>query len=238
MAVIVPAILPRSHDDLVDKLLRLEGIASEVQIDIVDGKFATPASWPFLHAGESAHTSSDDPLPFLGLMRFEMDIMTEAPDTQVGRWIQAGAGRITIHAESTQGLAKLLETFRTQYGHDASFAPGLLSVGLAINLATDTSLIEPFLSQCDYVQFMGIREIGKQGEPFDKAVLLKIAAFRRKHPDMPIQVDGGVSLSTASALLSAGVSRLIVGSALWKAQDLKSAYGQFQDLTTRYGLYT
>lgn len=238
MAVIVPAILPRSRDDLADKLLRLEGIASEVQIDIVDGKFATPPSWPYLHPGEPAHTSTEDPFPFLGLLRFEMDVMTEAPDAQIGRWVNAGAERITIHAESTRALPKLLEEFRTQYGHDASFAPGLLSLGLAVNLSTDFALIEPYLSECDYVQFMGIREIGKQGQPFDKSVLLKIAAFKRKHPNMPLQVDGGVNLSNAPALLAAGVSRLIVGSALWEAKNLKAAYAQFQDLTTRYGLYT
>lgn len=238
MAVIVPAILPRSREDLADKLLRLEGIASEVQIDIVDGRFATPPSWPYIHPGEPAHTGIEDPFPFLGSLRFEMDIMTETPGAQIARWVNAGAGRITIHAESTRGIAKLLEEFRTQYGHDRSFAPGLLSLGLAINLATDTALIEPFLPECDYVQFMGIRQIGKQGEPFDKSVLMKIAAFRRKHPDMPLQVDGGVSLVTAPSLLSAGVSRLIVGSALWNARDLKGTFARFQEMTTQYGLYT
>lgn len=238
MAVIVPAILPRSREDLADKLLKLEGIASEVQIDIVDGKFATPPSWPYIHPSEPSHRRADEPFPFLGSLRFEMDIMTQSPETQLTRWVNAGANRVTIHAESVPHLPKLLEEFRTAYGHDASFAPGLLSLGLALNLNTDVSLIEPFLDQCDYVQFMGIREIGKQGQAFDKAVLLKIAAFKRKHPDMPLQVDGGVSLSTAPALLAAGISRLIVGSALWNARDLKTAFGQFQDLTTRYGLYT
>lgn len=237
MAVIVPAILPRSRDDLADKLLRLEGIASEVQIDVVDGRFATPASWPYLQPGEPAH-GTEDPFPFLGSLRFEMDVMAESSEAQIAKWVNAGAQRITIHAEATHRLPKLLEEFRTLYGHDASFAPGLLSLGLAINLATDTSLIEPYLDQCDYVQFMGIREIGKQGQPFDKAVLLKIAAFKKKYPNMALQVDGGVSLETAPALLSAGVSRLIVGSALWNSKNLKAAYAQFMALTTQYGIYT
>lgn len=237
MAVIVPAILPRSRDDLRDKLLRLEGIASEVQIDVVDGQFATPASWPYLNPGESLH-SGEDTFPFLGMLRFEMDLMAVAPESHITQWVNAGAQRITIHAEATHRLPKLLEEFRTNYGHDVSFAPGLLSLGLAVNLNTDIALIEPYLDQCDYVQFMGIREIGKQGQPYDKAVLLKIAAFKKKYPDMPLQVDGGVSLATAPALLSAGVSRLIVGSALWNAKNLKEAYAAFMDLTTRYGLYT
>lgn len=237
MAVIIPAILPRSRDDLADKLLRLEGIVREVQIDIVDGKFAMPASWPYLNPGEPAHDTRD-PLPFLGSLRFEMDLMTEMPEDQIARWVNAGAHRITLHAESTRRLPQLLEEFRTEYGHDKSFAPGLLSLGLAINLHTDISLIEPYLDECDYVQFMGIAEIGKQGEPFDKSVIMKIATFRKKYPDMPIQVDGGVSLETAPALLSAGVSRLIVGSDLWHARNLKAEYAQFLELTTRYGLYT
>lgn len=240
MATIVPAILPTSRADLDDKLQRLAGLSDEVQIDIVDGRFVAPASWPY-----GSGTTQEEALPLTqhafsrgGGIHIEMDLMTERPEGEIGRWITSGANRITVHAESARHLPQLIATFQTQYGHDKGFAPDLLAFGLAINGSTDLSLIEPYIQYCDYVQLMGIARIGLQGQPFDRSVLAKVAAFRRAHPHTPVQVDGGVSLETAPDLLSAGVSRLIVGSALWRAPDLREAFAQFEELTERYGLYT
>ncbi len=239
MPVIIPAILPTSAQDLKDKLLRLQGISESVQVDIVDGIFAAPATWPFLSPGESQNTEEElSALEFLGALHLELDLMVTDPEACIRPWVNAGANRITLHAESTRMLPALLTNITTTYGHDVSFTPGLLSIGLAIHAGTDISLIEPFLSRVDYVQFMGIDTIGHQGEPFDQRILPKLRAFKKKYPQMPVQVDGGVSLDTAPALLSAGVSRLIVGSALWKAKSLEHAYKEFIDLTMRYGVYT
>jgi ribulose-phosphate 3-epimerase len=163
--------------------------------------------------------------------------MVEEPENVIRHWIDAGATRVIIHAETTRMLPKLMNELASTYGHDKDFTPELLSFGLAINVSTELALIEPFLHQCDFVQFMGIAKIGKQGEPFDKAVLPKIAAFRKKYPAMPLQVDGGVSLETAPGLLQAGVTRLVVGSDLWKAPDLAAELKKLQGLVQTYGLY-
>jgi ribulose-phosphate 3-epimerase len=237
MGVIIPAILPTSHADLDHKLARLSGITDNVQIDVVDGRFVTPASWPYA-SGKGSELADDDPLPELGPFRFEIDLMVEEPEAAIGRWVRAGATRITVHAETTHRLTDLITDFQVKYGHDKGFAPELLSFGLAVNIATDTSLIEPYLDQCDYVQFMGIARIGKQGEPFDMKVIPKIHAFHRKYPDMPIQVDGGVTLDTAPRLLEAGAARLVVGSAIWRASDLRKEIGTFSELAQTRGLYT
>jgi ribulose-phosphate 3-epimerase len=240
MGAIVPAILPTSREDLDDKLARLAGVTDEVQIDIVDGRFVTPPSWPYknLKEGEKSSLSDDDDLSELGSFRFDIDLMVEEPEEVIGRWVRAGATRVTVHAETTQNLAKLVSEFQVEYGHDKGFAPELLSFGLAINLATPTSLIEPYLSHCDYVQFMGIASIGKQGEPFSMSVIPKIHAFHRKYPEMPIQVDGGVSRESAVKLLEAGATRLVVGSALLRAPDLAEEMNAFNMIVATRGLYS
>lgn len=239
MGIIIPAIIPRSFADLADKLKQLEGIATEVQIDIVDGRLASPASWPYVDGAIelSRMASEGTMLPSYGDMHYEIDLMSIDPESTAGSWIEIGASRLTVHAESTTHLERLLGTIETVYGHNKGFAPDLLSFGLAVNLATDLVLIEPYIDRIDYVQLMGIQKIGGQGQPFDPAVLRKIAELKKKHPELPVQVDGGVSLSTAASLLNAGVSRLIVGSALWKAPDLKVAYEEFRTLTEQHGIY-
>ncbi|HYF28921.1 MAG TPA: HisA/HisF-related TIM barrel protein [Candidatus Paceibacterota bacterium] len=235
MGAIIPAILPTSREDLESKLARLDGLVGAVQVDIVDGRYASPASWPYTERGGEA--AREDFLPYLGHFHFEFDLMVENPGLVAGAWIDHGVNRLTLHADHTRDLGAVIEKLQVTYGHDKGFAPDLLSLGLAVGVETDLALIEPHLDRADYVQFMGIRTIGHQGEPFDNRVVRRIVAFRKAHSDMPIQVDGGVNLHTAPVLLDAGVSRLIVGSDLWKAPSLTDELAKFEALAEEYGIY-
>ncbi len=239
MGSIIPAVVPRSKEDLEITLARFNGLASCVQIDVIDGQFAAPASWPYT-SGTASLTqlvTLGTGLPFWGPLTFDIDLMVRDPEETLDDWIQLGASRITVHAESTQYLGDLLKRFDQTYGHEHGFSTGLIEIGIAVNLSTDVSLIEPYLSNIDYVQFMGIDHIGHQGEPFDRRTVERVHAFHKKHPDVEIQVDGGVSRRTAPDLLSAGAHRLVVGSALLTAPDLKEEYRALEALTTEYGIY-
>ncbi len=239
MGVIIPAILPTSYEDLKRKLAALEGIVDSVQIDIVDGRFVGPSSWPYTDPAAFAALSLEGAiLPYLGEMHFEMDLMVSDPEQVTGIWIDAGADRITLHVESTNYLPRAITDLEVKYGHAKDFASNLLSLGLAINIQSDLALIEPYINSADYVQFMGIDTIGKQGEPFDARVLQKIRTFKEKYPKMPLQVDGGVSFETAPRLLAAGVQRLIVGSAFWESSNLAETFKKMSALAEEYGTYT
>jgi ribulose-phosphate 3-epimerase len=238
MNIVVPTILTFSRDDLEAKLRRVEGLVEAVQIDVVDGKFATPATWPYAHKEDLAGLALQEPwLRTLGHFTFEVDLMVENPEESAEFWIAAGASRLVVHVESTRFLPRLIETLKRTYGYEKGFAPELLSFGLAINIATDTSILEPFLDSVESVQFMGIEKIGKQGQPFDRRVLDKLKAFRRAHPSVLIQVDGGASEETAPDLLACGVDRLVVGSDLWKAEDLQDKLSRFARIAEEYGTY-
>ncbi len=236
MSAIVPAILPTSRLDLEEKLVRIRDIVgvTSVQIDLVDGRYASPATWPY-RANEKI--DSVESLLHTGNLTFEVDLMVAHPEEVVEAWVALGASRITIHIESAQNLTQLLDGMHKRFGHDKAFAPDLLSFGIAIGINTDLSVLEPHLPHADYVQFMGIKTIGKQGQPFDPRVLTKIASFRKAHPDMEIQVDGGVSRTSAPKLLAAGVDRLIVGSALLNAKDIQAEFDAFSALTEEHGIY-
>jgi ribulose-phosphate 3-epimerase len=107
---------------------------------------------------------------------------------------------------------------------------------VALNIASDLALIEPCLPEVSYVQFMGIAQIGKQGQRFDDRVFEKITAFHARHPDIPIQVDGGVSLGNAKKLVALGVSTLVVGSALLHSSDPIALTLAFEELETPFGV--
>lgn len=236
MGAIVPAILPTTREDLEGKLAMLEGLVDTVQIDIVDGKFAGQPTWPYTDESEEfarrVHEGSS--LPYLGTFRYEVDLMVENAEEVTGLWIAAGAQRLVVHAESSKQLPKIISDLQVKYGHAKDFTPDLLSFGLSIGNDTDLSTLEPYIKDIDFVQFMGIANIGMQGEPFDERVLERVRTFRNLHPEMTIQVDGAVSLETAPKLLSAGVDRLVVGSALFRAPNLRDAIKRFKTIVLEH----
>ncbi len=235
-AVIIPAILAQTEEEVAQKLLHAKEFAKEVQIDIVDGRFANPASWPF-----AGHDISKDgkisPLPHTDVLRLEIDLMVDDPEEMLATWMATGATRILFHAESTLNMNAILERMKREYGYEKGFMSEALSVGIAVSQATNLELIEPYLPHIDYVQFMGIKRIGVQGQPFSGDVLATIRRFKEAHPNMEVQVDGGITLEVAKQLLTLGVSRLVVGSALWGAGDPKERYEEFVSLTEQYGIY-
>jgi len=138
-------------------------------------------------------------------------------------WLALGATRLTFHAESASSLPRLLTDARKQFGH-------IVTVGVAINVTSELALIEPSLGDVEYVQFMGIAHIGRQGQPFDSRVLEKIRVFHRRHPHIRMQVDGGVSFDSAKTLIALGVSNLVIGSGIVRAGDPAAAVAAFDAL--------
>ena len=80
----------------------------------------------------------------------------------------------------------------------------------------------------DFIQFMGIKKIGYQGQPFDEEVLKKIKDLRKKYPDITISVDGGVSFDNYKDLAKAGANKLISGSALYESENIKEAWEEME----------
>ncbi|MFA5998248.1 MAG: hypothetical protein WC814_02580 [Candidatus Paceibacterota bacterium] len=237
MSIVVPAVLPSSQKDLEEKLALFASIpsVSRVQIDVVDGRFASPASWPYNAPHElNRMAGRHELLPHLDRIAYEIDLMCLDAELAAAKWLALGATRLTFHAETATDLPRMLVSARQRYG--AGFAPGLVSFGLALNIASDLVLIEPCLDEIEYVQFMGIARIGRQGQPFDRRVLEKVRAFHNRHPEIPLQIDGGVSLESARELVALGVSNLIVGSGILRASDPAAALAAFEELRNLYGI--
>ncbi len=230
VASIVPAVLPRSYAELEEELAlfsRLPTIA-RVQIDAVDGRFASPASWPYAPGDDlSGLRRSGGMLPYLDALEYEIDLMCLDAETVAGDWLALGASRLTFHAESLFDISRFLAVVQNRYGDEEGGVASLVSFGLALGIESDVALLEQHLGSIDYVQFMGIDSIGKQGQPFDARVLERVRSFHAAHPEVPVQVDGGVSVERAQELAAAGVSDLVIGSAILKASDPAAAVAAF-----------
>lgn len=233
MSLVVPAVLPTSREDLAEKLNLFARISSvsRVQIDVVDGKFATPASWPYT-AQEELHAmvARGEMLPHLDRIAYEIDLMCLDAEQVAEAWLALGASRLTFHVESFIDPHRALISIHERYGsYSASF-------GLAFNIATSFENLESCFAYVEYIQCMGITTIGRQGQHFDRNALDKVRRFRAVHPEIPVQVDGGVSLDTARELVTLGVSQLIVGSGILRAADPSAEVAKFEALHSSFGV--
>ena len=222
---IIPAVLPQSFKDLEERLAPLKDVIKLAQVDVVDGQYAKGKTWPYRDTATFEKIAKEERgLPFWDKIDFQFDLMIQNPDKVLKEYLDAGASHVVLHARS-EGVEKALQLIvdlRTE--EIGSFS---VHGGIALGPQDQPDILEPFESQFDFVQVMGIDREGKQGEPFDKRALYLVERLRSRYPKLPIQVDGGVSLQNARALAAAGTNRLVVGHAIVKAPDPAAAYKEF-----------
>ena len=204
---IVPAVIPRSQADVVDFAGRLTW-SPEFHLDLVDGKFVSTVSWPYEPAGEPQAVKSA-----LATYTLEVDLMVEEPIAAATKWIAAGADMLVFHVETLSE-----REFKT-FAETTS-----VSVGVSAHGDTTMETLAAYATHADYIQLMGIHEIGAQGLPFDEAVLEKIAWLKARFPDLSITVDGSVNADTIVRLYEAGADRFVCGSAIVKQPDPAAAH--------------
>src|SRR3989338_4863991 len=110
MSIVVPAVLPSSLKDLQGKIALFATLPIDrIQIDVVDGRFAKPASWPYNAPDEWRKViAQGSRLPALDRIAYEIDLMCYDAEEVAEAWLALGATRLTLHAECTTDLTRLL----------------------------------------------------------------------------------------------------------------------------------
>ncbi|MDQ3076765.1 MAG: hypothetical protein M3Q63_01790 [bacterium] len=230
MAEIIPAIMPQSIEDLENDLALVANTVSTVQLDIMDGKFVRPKTWPYQNnkgTFEEILTESEG-LPFWDKIDFEIDLLVAKPEDSIDNWIAAGASRIIVHVESTNNVEGIVNTFKERFAYAPDSKSRDIELVLSLNIDTPIDSVLPYLEDIDGVQFMGIAHIGYQGEPFDERVIDKIREFHNAHPTVIISIDGGVTLDNGPQLVTVGVKRLVSGSAIYESGNIADTIEMFK----------
>ena len=154
----------------------------------------------------------------------EMDahLMTERPEKHVDTFIDAGAGIITVHAETTNHIQRLLTYIR---GRGAR-------AGVALNPATPPDILEYIIDDLDLVLIMTVNP-GFGGQQLIPSTIHKVRAvrdmLRKAGSGALLEVDGGVNGTTATQLINAGADVLVAGSAVFGAPDMKAAIAALRE---------
>ena len=160
MSEIIPAILPKSFEELSEKLSSVRGLVETVQIDICDGAFVPTRTWPYVgDHGQFAQLASEKTgLPYWEEFDFEFDLMVREPENVFPSYIAMGAKRIIVHLESikSETLSKLFSDWTQK-----------VEIALALKPSTPLSLLDPFIHEVSLVQCMGNDKIGFGGVALD-----------------------------------------------------------------------
>ena len=174
-------------------------------VDVMDGRFVPNITiGPFIV--EAIKKAASIPL--------DVHLMIMEPEKYLEDFISAGAGYLTVHAEATIHLDRVLNRIREL---------GALS-GVSINPSTPVSAVENVLYAADMVLIMSVNP-GFGGQAFipnsiDKIKELK-AAIKKAGTNTLIEVDGGIKPGNSAMVYHAGADVLVMGSAFYHSKDYK-----------------
>ena len=217
MFKVVPSIIPNSREELEDQIELVAPFAQMVQVDICDGIFARPKTWPYngIDVGFFDELKREETgWPKWENVEIETHLMVQNPETVCENWIKTGVSSIVAHIEATQNFQKVIDICRGAN----------VEIWITIKPGTDVNLIVPFAKQVDGIQVMGSDELGSHGVELENLAVEKIKLLRQMYPESIIAVDIGVSLETKDELVSAGATKLISGSAILDAENPQEVF--------------
>ncbi|MFH1942879.1 MAG: ribulose-phosphate 3-epimerase [bacterium] len=201
---IYPSILSADFSRLAEEIAVVEKAGADgIHLDIMDGHFV-----PNISFGPPVVRS----LRRVTVLPLWVHLMIEKPSKYLEAFKECGVQGITVHAEVPEDLESLSSTIH-RLG---------LEAGISINPGTRLDAIDEVSDCFERVLVMTVEPgFGGQAfmpDPLEKIRVLKQNIRSRRKP-LLIEVDGGVDRTTAPRIVEAGTDVLIVGSAIFGADD-------------------
>ena len=210
---ISPSVLAADFSKLAAEVARVEQAGVDMlHLDVMDGNFV-----PNITFGA----------PVIKAMRphsklfFDVHLMIDRPERYIADFIKAGADGITVHFESTEHPAAVLEAIK-----EAG-----LKAAVSVSPKTPIDVVYPLLPLCDMVLVMTV-EPGFGGQKLIPHTLDKVKALsteiKRQGLAVDIQADGGINDDTLADVLAAGVNVVVAGSSIFGAPDSAAAVAKMR----------
>ena len=205
---LAPSILAADFARLGDEIAAAErGGADLIHVDVMDGHFV-----PNITIGPPVVRS----IRKVTTLPLDVHLMIEDPDKYLEAFVDAGANMISVHVEVLPHLHRTVSQIK-KLGAKA---------GVVLNPSTPVIALQDIVADVDYVLVMSVNP-GFGGQVFIPHSLSKIRAVRTLLDSVgnttPIEVDGGVDLTTVASVVTAGARMLVAGNAIFGGGHAESA---------------
>jgi ribulose-phosphate 3-epimerase len=202
-----------------DELSLLERAGIEmVHVDVGDGVFS-----PLFTVGP----------PFVKAMTTslikDVHLMVEDPLDKIDAFVAGGADMITFQVEGARQPHRVLQVLG-QARNVNDPARGIVR-GVALNPSTPLAVLEPLLSELDYILLLAINP-GWSGQRFLPSTPARVEQARRlieaSGRSIALGVDGGVTFDNIAAVTDLGVDLIVSGSAIFDGRAAAANAGAMQ----------
>lgn len=205
MKKISPSLLSADFSNLEKDIKMLEEAGADLlHIDVMDGHFV-----PNITIGPVVVEAIKE----VSAIPLDVHLMISDPDYYVNAFIDAGADYLTIHAESSPHIHRVVQKIRA----------GGIKAGVSLNPHTPISVLENILQDIDLVLIMSVNP-GFGGQSFIPHSLEKIKKLKQFLQEnnanhIETEVDGGIKLDNIKEVSDAGCDIFVSGSGILKTEN-------------------
>ena len=215
MAKLAPSILSADFSCLGEETERIRrGGADLIHVDVMDGHFVPNISFGAA-VMKSLLGKTDIP--------FDVHLMIEDPDKYIDDFVTENTEYITVHAEACTHINRTLQHIKSKG----------VKAGVALNPGTPLSVLDYVLEDADMILVMSVNP-GFGGQKFIPSVLRKASELvklrEERNLDFEIEIDGGANLDNLKQITDAGVSIVVAGSSVFKADEIEKRTAEFTDM--------
>lgn len=202
--ILAPSLLAADFGNLQQAIEMVNASEADwFHIDVMDGVFVPNISYgmPVLSV---IHKHATKPL--------DVHLMIVDPDRYISTFAKLGSDILTVHYEACTHLHRTLQAIKAEG----------MKAGVALNPHTPVVLLEDIIQEVDVLLLMSVNP-GFGGQSFIENTYKKVRQAKKLIEQAGvstlIEIDGGVSLKNAKALVEAGADALVAGSFVFNAAN-------------------
>lgn len=213
MPLIAPSLLSADFLNLAKDIDMINNSEADwFHLDVMDGRFVPNISFgfPVINAVQRKATKTLD-----------VHLMILEPEKYIAEFAKAGANYLSVHIEACPHLHRSVQMIHGEG----------MKAGVAINPHTPIAALEDIIADIDLVCMMSVNP-GFGGQKFIPHTLKKItqlkALIQQTGSKALIEIDGGVTLENAEAIVKAGADVLVAGNTVFSAADPSATISQLR----------
>ena len=202
--ILAPSLLAADFGNLQQAIEMVNASEADwFHIDIMDGVFVPNISYgmPVLSVIQKHATKPLD-----------VHLMIVDPSRYISTFAKLGSDILTVHYEACTHLHRTLQAIKAEG----------MKAGVALNPHTPVALLEDIIQELDVLLLMSVNP-GFGGQSFIENTYKKVrqakTLIEQAGASTLIEIDGGVSLKNAKALVEAGADALVAGSFVFNAAN-------------------